>query len=163
MIAGLALVAMALPAHAASIAISNPADGHFAKASLPHFPEAVANAGLYNATVSGSVDLITPPSTTIAHPTVSGTIPYTEVSCAVGEASGTLSIGSVSYTLTYVRVGAAALVALTGGSDGSNGAAAVIFVPEGDPVTNAEACGTNTVPDDGPPAVVDFYGAGAVA
>jgi hypothetical protein len=118
----MAIIAMALPGHAAGVVLTTNAT-----ATLPTFPgdDFVSSlggsaTGLGTGQPSGNIRLLTGDS-----------IHYTETTCAEGTATGTFHIGADQLGLNWNRVGAVAVLRLTG--SGQTGVAVAVFrVPPAD-------------------------------
>ena len=112
-----AVFALALPALGAGVVLTTNAH-----ATLPVFPG------------SGNVSSLTGTATGLGTGQPSGAISlgtggvhYNETTCEIGQASGNVKIGSSGdLALTWIRVGAVAVLRLVGG--GQQGVAAAIFV-----------------------------------
>jgi len=117
-----ALFALTLPAHAAGVVFSTNA-----KASLPVFP---GNGSV--STLTGTVTGVGTGQPSGALGLGTGGVQYRETTCAEGTASGNITIGaSGDLALTWIRVGATAVLTLKGG--GQTGAAVAVFtIPAGD-------------------------------
>jgi hypothetical protein len=138
----MAVVAMALPAHAAGVVLSTNAT-----AALPVFPGSGnvtslggSATGIGTGQPSGAIRLLSGDS-----------ISYAETTCAAGTANGTFHIGADQLNLTWIRVGAVAVLRLTG--NGQQGVALAIFtIPAGK--------ATNCLPGGAGPITADIIAVG---
>jgi hypothetical protein len=137
-----AILALALPAHAAGVVLTTNA-----KATLPIFPGV------------GSVSSLTGTATGVGTGQPSGAlglgtggVSYNETTCAVGNASGNITIGaSGNIAITWRRVGAVAALTLNGA--GQTGAAVAVFtIPAGS--------ATNCLPGGAGPITADIRAVG---
>jgi hypothetical protein len=140
-----AILAMAVPGHAAGVVLTTNA-----KATLPLFPGS-GNVSSLTGSVTGAGN--GQPSGALG--LGSGGVSYNETTCAEGTASGNITIGSSgNLALTWIRVGATAVLRLTGG--GQQGVAAAVFtIPAGS--------ATNCLPGGAGPITASIIAVGVAA
>jgi len=137
-----AVFALALPAMGAGVVFSTNA-----KATLPLFPGSGSVSSLTGSVTGAGTGQ---PSGALGLGT--GGVSYTETTCAEGTASGNITIGaSGNLALTWIRVGATAVLRLTGG--GQTGVAVALFT-----VPPAEA--SNCLPGGAGPVTASIIAVG---
>jgi len=133
-----AVFAMAVPGHAAGVIVSTNATAH-----LPLFPG------------SGTVTSLGGSATGVGTGQPSGaislqagdSISYAETTCEEGTANGTFHIGADQVNLTWIRVGAVAVLRLNG--NGQQGVAAAVFtLPTGQATSRCLPGGAGPVDAD---------------